>query len=525
MADTETTADPSSDEDETSGTSGKGSGAPGGDAKRPVTPPWQPPPGARSTMQWAPDGHDPLAMTASAGWTVLRRDESPSAEVFAVSYVVEDAADDRPVTFVFNGGPGASSAYLHVGAVGPRRVVLPDDGSLPRMPISMADNEASWLPHSDLVFIDPVGTGFSRRIPDDKDDKQAGSGDAESGKSYWTYEQDLAAMREFIGRWLSGNGRWAAPVFIAGESYGGYRVGRLARSLQQDEGVGLVGAVLISPAIEITPLTFTDYAADPFVDTVPTMAAGALHHGRSRVVDGDADVDEVMAAAAEFATGEYATFLVRGDAMEESRRDEVLARLGDFIGLSPDTVERLRGRVGIERWVREILRDEGLVAGLYDVTQTVVDPFPDRTDFEGGDPTLAGATPAFTMAVNHVLRSEIGLGTERRYDVLSMKVNTKWRADEERHALENPPGATDDLRNGLTLNPHLQVLIVHGRHDLVTPLQASRRLVDLMRLHPDVAERVDLRAYDGGHMFYSVAASRDAFAADIADFYRRCLAD
>jgi carboxypeptidase C (cathepsin A) len=258
-------------------------------------------------MTWSPPEQDALAFTATAGWTVLRREESPAAEVFAVSYTVDDADADRPVTFVFNGGPGASSAFLHVGALGPRRVAMPADGSLPRMPIRLVDNEASWLPLTDLVFIDPVGTGFSRRIPPE------GKAQDEAKDGYWSYERDLAALREFIGRWLSANQRWSSPVFIAGESYGGYRVARLAHSLQREEGVGLAGAVLISPAIEITPLSATDYATDAFIDTVATMAAGAHHHGRCRAAEAGASTAEVMAdaTAPTLTTASSSTFSTR----------------------------------------------------------------------------------------------------------------------------------------------------------------------------------------------------------------------
>lgn len=489
--------------------------APADGARPPVTPAWQAPTGASAVMQWAPEGREPLALTATADWTVLRREESPAAEVFAVSYIAAERSADRPVTFVFNGGPGASSAYLHVGAIGPRRIVLPADGALARMPVRLVDNDASWIPDTDLVFIDPVGTGFSRPIPPETDGADA--------PTYWSYDRDLAAMREFIGRWLSRHGRWSAPVFLAGESYGGYRVGRLATSLPKDEGVGLAGAILISPALEITPLTFTDYATDPYVDTVPTMAAGASHHGRCRAPEAAEGIEALTAAAVRFSTTDYALFLVQGAAMPADERAAVLTRLGDLVGLAPDVVEHLHGRIAIDRWVREILRDRGEVAGLYDVTQTVVDPFPDRATFQGGDPTLSGSTAAFTMGVNHLLRSEIGLETDRRYEVLSMEVNTKWVVDDDRSALEAPPGAADDLRNGLTLNPHLQALIVHGRHDLVTPLQSSRRLVDLMRLAPTSGDRVRLCAYDGGHMFYTLADSRAAFTADVRAFYADCL--
>lgn len=317
-------------------------------------------------------------------------------------------------------------------------------------------------------------------------------------------------------------------MFIAGESYGGYRVGRLARSLPADEGVGLAGAILISPAIEISSLTFTDYALDPYVDTLPTMAAGAFHHGRRRVDDdgtGPGDADGVIAEAAEFATGEYLSVAARGAAAAPEEAARVWDRLADMIGLERELVHRLHGRVPFDRWARELLRDEGRVVGWYDVTQTALDPFPDRPGFEGSDPTLVGPTPAFTMGINQLVRTEIGVDTERRYELLNLQVNTKWATDDGHHALQAPPGAADDLRHSLTLAPHLRVLIVHGRHDLVTPARGSERLVDLMRLPPETAERVSLRRYEGGHMFYALAASREAFTADVTAFYRDCLPD
>ena len=484
-----------------------------------VTPEHRPPAGASAAMTWAPDGHEALDVTATAGWTVLRREESPAAEVFAVAYTL-DGADpgERPVTFVFNGGPGASSAFLHVGAIGPRRIVVPEDGSLPAMPVRLTDNDASWLPWTDLVFVDPVGTGFSRPVPA-KDGEENGKDTKAGDPGYYSFASDLAALREFTSRWLSANGRWASPVWLAGESYGGYRIGRLARSLPVDEGVGLSGVVLISPAMELAPLTMTDYSVEGFVDVVPTMAAAALHHGRIRGVDDAAGVEEVMAAATSFAATDYVTFLAQGAAMAPERRAAVLSRLADLTGLDPALVERLHGRIPIDRFVRELLRDEQQVLGLYDATQTVVDPFPDREPFGGAEHTLHGMTAAFTMGANQVIRGEIGVATERQYHLLSMAVNKAWRADEDAHALESPGGATDDLRYGLAVNPHLQVLVVHGRHDLVTALHTSQRLVNQMRLDPTAAGRVRLRAYDGGHMFYTLGHSRSAFTADVAELY------
>lgn len=223
--------------------------------------------------------------------------------------------------FVFNGGPGASSAYLHLGAVGPKRVDFPAGGSLPPMPPRLVENESSWLAFTGLVFVDPVGTGFSRVIDRDRgnskgeDPPKDGKDDERPDpKEYFGQKRDLESLCEFVGRWLSLNRRWGAPVFLAGESYGGYRVGRLVRLLQETTGVGLNGAILISPALEITGLIPNDYDVLGWVDRVPTMAAAAVHHGRSRAFAPATPLEAVLAEAAAFATGDYASFLIRGAA-------------------------------------------------------------------------------------------------------------------------------------------------------------------------------------------------------------------
>ena len=254
------------------------------DAEQQKKPDHEPPKGAETKASWA-GGETPLDYTATARWLVLRKKEKPAAEIFSVSYVADPPDESRPVTFVFNGGPGASSAYLHLGAVGPQRVEWPSDGSLPSVPPRLVENEASWLAFSDLVFVDPVGTGFSRVIEPEKKDgakDEKESKDALDPNEYFGLKRDLESMCEVLSRWLSGHRRWGSPVFIAGESYGGYRVGRLARMLQESTGIGLNGAILISPALEITPLNPTDYDVLGWIDTLPTMAAAAVHHGRSR---------------------------------------------------------------------------------------------------------------------------------------------------------------------------------------------------------------------------------------------------
>jgi carboxypeptidase C (cathepsin A) len=288
--------------------------------------------------------------------------------------------------------------------------------------------------------------------------------------------------------------------------------------LQESAGIGLNGAILISPALEITTLSPTDYDVLGWIDTLPTMAAAAVYHGRSRAFAAGTALDQVLSEAEDFATGDYTSFLTRGASMSADERDRILTRVADLLGLPLDLVVRGEGRITIRTFSRELLRDRRQVLGLYDATITVTDPFPDRDSFTGPDPTLSGSTPAYTMAVNRQLRSEIGVETDREYAVLSYEVHTAWKDDTEQHFFVPPPGATDDFRYGMALNPHMKAFVTHGRYDLVTPYYSSDRLRNLMRLDPQMAERLTVRHFGGGHMFYAWEASRRDFTEAIASF-------
>lgn len=498
----------------------------------------EPPEGSRRRDRWSgPEAE--LDYEAVARWTVLREAEEPVAEMFSVSYLAgtEDApADlDRPVTFVFNGGPGASSAYLHLGALGPSRVAFNDDGTAPPPPSRLVPNEESWLAFSDLVFIDPIGTGFSRLVKpgtagkaDDGsasgEPKGAGAGAAgpdadKAAKRFFAFQRDLDSIGEFIRRWLTAHDRWGSPIFIAGESYGGYRVARLAKLLPEKYGVGLNGVVIISPALELSLLNPGDYDIAAWVDLLPTMAAAAHQNGLGRVLDPDAEIAEVIEAAEEFATSHYVAFLTQGASMPAERRSEVLGRVADFIGLSPELVQRAEGRVPIHRYVRELRATDAEVVGLYDASMVSANPFPDRDGMSWPDPTLSGIERIFAAGANQQIRSVIGVDTDREYFLLSHEVNQSWAEDSERSWAAPPQGAVDDLRYALALNPHTRYFLCHGRFDLVTPYHSSDRLVNLMRLREHDQNRLTTEHYLGGHMFYTWTESRRAFRDAMTRFY------
>ncbi len=471
---------------------------------------------------------------AIADWITLRKIQKPVAKVFHTAYLADlPEGTPRPLTFVFNGGPGAASAYLHMGALGPKRIAFGKVGTLPQPPTEVVDNEQSWLGFTDLVFIDPIGTGFSRALEDEKGEKEAKKNDgAKSSGSpqdpkenpeFWEIEKDLDALGEFIRRFLSQHHRWMSPLFVAGESYGGFRVAKMARRLQQTHGVGLNGAILISPAIETESLSGTDYDLTYWVELFPSLAAAAHHHGRARHHPEGATLETVLEDAQAFARNDLSRWLAQGDALGDDERSLLIKTMADLIGLPESTVTRSGGRIASTVFCRQLLREERRLCGHYDASITSVDPFPDRDQYEGPDPTLFSIDRLYASAVNHHLRSNLELDTELDYRLLSMEVNAAWKDRSRDHVFRKLTGAMDDLRYGMSLNEHMKVLIAHGYYDLVTPFFGSERLIAHMKLTPSQRRNLVTRHFRGGHMFYSWDESRQAFLRETERFYASAL--
>jgi carboxypeptidase C (cathepsin A) len=482
----------------------------------------QTPKGATHKVTWTSDRGESAEIEVISEWLVLRKRERPAAEVFHTYYRMENAKGRRPISFVFNGGPGASSAYLHIGGLSPRRVLFKPDGNLEPPPIRIVNNPESWIAFTDLVFVDPVGTGFSQIIEPDKkpDDKEKPDpSKTVEEKEFYALNRDLESLGEFIERFLSKYRLWDVPVAIIGESYGGFRTAKLARSLQETHGVGLSVAIAISPALEWSLLNENDYDVLRSMDAFCTMALAASFHGRSRVFEKTVPIETQRREIESFATRELAHSFLVGTAHDVEEQSRVFTRAADFLGLPQELVRLAHGRVPFWRFARELLKSEQKILGVYDATITGVDPFPDRENHEGPDPTFAGIDRIFASGINHVLRSEIGIDSERRYELLSLAVNRAWKRDEQRHALEGPAGATDDLRFAMSMNPNMKVLIAHGYYDMVTPYFSSERLVEQMKLLPDQRAMLFIRHFGGGHMFYTWDESRRAFRDWAQSFY------
>ncbi|WP_225771424.1 S10 family peptidase [Inquilinus sp. Marseille-Q2685] len=437
-----------------------------------------------------------LAYTATAGTMPLYdQDGDRSAAIFTTAYVLDDApAATRPVTFVFNGGPGAASAYLQLGLAGPR-VVGPDFARDPAR-ARLQDNPDTWLAFTDLVFIDPVGAGWSRAAKPDK------------AEEFWSERADAQSLAKVIALYLAQNGRGASPKFILGESYGGYRSVKVARALQREQGVLVNGIVMVSPFTE-GRLTF---GADRFALVaalrLPSLAAAELDRRGAFTPD-------ALAAAERFALTDYLTTLA-GRPPEGEAADAFHARVARLTGVSPETVARSRGFIG-DAYLDRAGEDGAEIASAYDAAFLSSDPFPDSPADDGLDPVLDGYTQALGgLFVGHA-RDALGFRTALTFNLLNREVARQWKWEARgigQASIER------DLRELLALNPDLDVLVAHGRSDIVTPYSVSRYLID--HLPPLGREgRVELRLYKGGHMFYFDASSRSAFTAGAAAFYRR----
>lgn len=448
-----------------------------------------------------------LAYTATAGRVVLREEvvtdgefegHQPKAEVFLVAYTL-DGADptERPVTFAFNGGPGSSSVWLHLGLLGPRRVVMGDAGSLTGPPYELTDNAQTLLAHSDLVFIDPVSTGYSRAVRGGK------PGD------YHGYTKDMESVGEVIRLWTSRGGRWLSPKFLAGESYGTLRAAALASHLQRRHGMYLNGLMLISSVLDMGTIRFTEGNDVPYPLFLPSYAAIAHYHG----LHGSRPLREVLDEAEEFATRDYAYALARGDRLPVAERDEVASRIATLTGLSAEYVRHARLRPEHLRFFRELLRTRGLVVGRLDGRFTGWEP-DDVGEHPSSDPSHTAVTGPYTAALNHYVRAELEYSSDLPYEVLTDRVHP-WSFTEFEGAAVT---VTDKLSEAMRHNPHLRVHVGSGYHDGATPYFAAEHVLAALRIPEELRGNIETRYYEAGHMMYVHEPTRMQQSGDLAAF-------
>ena len=436
-----------------------------------------------------------LAYTATAG-TLPLYDQSGerSAAMFYTAYVAKGASPaHRPLTFVFNGGPGAASAFLHLGLVGPRIVDFGEAATGAATPL-LRDNPQTWLAFTDLVMIDPIGAGWSRPVKPD------------GGKAFWGVQNDAQTIAKAIALYVARNSRMSSPKFLLGESYGGFRAVKVARAVQREQGIVIAGIVMVSPMLEgHFQFGGKDFALGAAL-TLPSLIATELERN-------NADTGEAIAAGERFATTEYLTALA-GPPLQGEAAQRFYRRLAEMTGLPVEVVTRSRGFVH-DAYVKHRRSGENRIVSRYDATHAVADPFPESDGAHGPDPGLDGFIRALGSVFVGYARDELNYKTDITYALLARGVSGNWDWGSRR----SPPGVSNDLRVLLAFDPGFRLLVIHGRSYLVTPYGVSRYVLD--HLPPDSAGRTQLKVYRGGHMLYFNDGSRKAMTQDAAAFYRR----
>lgn len=446
-----------------------------------------------------------LPYSATVGFQHLRNDkEEPTAAVFFVAYTQRDVEDlsTRPITFCFNGGPGSCSVWLHLGAFGPKKINMVD-GAMPKPNLArLIDNHSSLLDLSDLVFIDPVGTGFSQAGGEGKDE------------DFFGLEGDADSLTQFIVRYLSRFQRWSSPKLISGESYGTTRAGAIANRLQE-QGVALNGLILISLAVNFQTFIF-DIGNDlPYLSFLPTYTAVAWYHQLLPHYR-DHELDSLLREVREWAYDVYAPALLRGASLSEAKRQELAEQLSAYTGLETDEIIRLDLRIPDMRFSKSILKKVGLTVGRMDGRYTGQDLDQDHRRTQR-DPSMDAPMSPYTGLINDHLRRTLGFEFLSPYKIFNMKANEKWKWERKRRL--GYPDTSDELRKAMITNPHLKVLFANGLYDLATPFFGAEYTADHLNLDQSLRSNITLCYYPAGHMMYFNPESHSALKADISRLF------
>ena len=474
---------------------GRGRGNVGAEAAAPATPRTGPPPEEKTsvTKHSARIGGQTVNYTATAGTYVVRDDSgAPKATFFYVGYVKDDVPDiaRRPLSFVYNGGPGSASLFTHMG-LGPKRIVLTDDGHGMPAPYSIADNESSFLDATDMVFVDAVSTGYSRPAP------------GENPSQFYGVVQDATWFSDYIYQYITRNGRWASPKFLIGESYGTTRSAQLAQVLQQKHQIYLNGVALLSS------VGFGNWGADDRSKFfLPTMVVSAWYHHLLPPELQKESVEAVAQAARQFAHGEYAAALEKGDQLSPTEYQKVVKDLARFTGLSAKYIEETNLRISPQRWFKELLRDKRLTVGRLDArfTGMDVDAAGERNEYDSSEASYEGA---YVAMFQDYVRRDLQWNTDMYYTV-SANVRP-W----DQGVVGGPAEA---LRSAMTQQRHLKLLVICGYYDHATPFNGIEQTVSHMMLEPEIRKNVSFTYYEGGHMMYIDKKAREKLHKDVDAF-------
>jgi carboxypeptidase C (cathepsin A) len=422
------------------------------------------------------------------------------ASIFYIAYTLNGVADPakRRLTFSFNGGPGSASVWLHLGALGPKRIRMNDDGSMPAPPYRMEVNPGTWLDETDLVFIDPVGTGYSRAAKPDL------------GKKFFGLLGDLDSVGEFIRLYLGKSNRWMSPLFVAGESYGTTRAAGLAGTLA-NKGIALNGVLLISTILNFQTVQFAPGNDLPYALYLPSYTATAWYH-KKLPADLQKDLKSALRESEKYATGPYSQALMKGDALTPAERAAAVKEVARLTGLSPQYVDQSDLRIEIMHFIRELLRGDNQLAGRLD-SRLKGDGLRASTETAEYDPSMTAIRPPYTAAFNWYVRSELGYENDAEYYILGGGIGRwDWGSD-NRYA--NVSGL---LRQGFVQNPSMKLYLGAGYYDLATPYFAAWYTMDHLGLAPELRKNIRRHEYEAGHMYYIQVESLKAMKRDVDSF-------
>lgn len=461
-------------------------------------------------------GGTKVSYTATAATQVVDRDDDKKAVFFYVAYTMDDADPaTRPLVFAFNGGPGSSTVWLHLGLFGPKRVEFDDEGFPVGIPGRLIDNEFSILDVADVVHVDAIGTGLSRGMPKDKE------------KDFHHFSKDIEAFSNFIVSYMNRNGRWASPTFLAGESYGTTRGAAIAANLFDKHGLQLNGVMLISVAMSFQTIAMDEGAGYlfhrgndlPFLTHLPTYAATAWYHGKLARKFQSKKLRDFLDEVEAFTLGPYWSALALGDQIDSAERKKVVAKLADYTGLTPDYIDRYDMRIHIMRFCKELLRDQRKTVGRLDSRYTGYDRVPAGDNIES-DPAGNLTVGPMSSALNAYLRSDLGFETDDFYEILSLEVHQRWDYEDFKNKYVD---TSEHLRSVMSKSQRMKVFVANGYYDLATPHMACEYTFNHMGLDPEIRKNVQMEYYDAGHMMYVHKPSLKKLAGDLRGFIKSAL--
>ncbi len=450
-----------------------------------------------------------IAYTTTVGAMDMKSDDGKTkAEIFFIAYTVDKTKDQkaRPVTFCFNGGPGSSSVWLHMGMLGPKRVQLNDNAQPVKPPGRLVENSYSLLDLTDLVFIDPVSTGFSRPAK------------GENKQQFHGYSEDLQSVGEFIYFYTSKYNRWLSPKFLLGESYGTLRAAGLSGYLQDRYNMNLNGISLISSVLDFQTLSFATSNDVSYILFLPSYAATAWYHKKLGKDLQNQKLEKVLADAEHFAANEYAEALLKGAALPKEKRKAIVQKLARYTGLSTEFIEQSNLRISMSRFGKELLRNKRRTIGRFDSRYVGIDrdAAGERSEYDASGAALFGP---FTATLNHYLRSELKVENEKVYEILTSKVHPwNYKQFENRYV-----DTSNTLRGSMSKNPYLKVFVASGYYDLATPYFATDHTMNHLELDSTLRKNIEIHYYPAGHMMYVHEPSLKKLRQDLEQFYRSTL--